>query len=125
MGALNQVTGHPAGHQNVTGNVNTLLPGNGASSRRPSSLTSLSRNNSKTPNTSVCLNTTVRMNGNAISTDLAPKNGKTLTVNVKLENGNHNLLSPSTANNIANNGSGFESQISTVSNSKDPPQIAL
>ena len=25
MGALNQVIGHPAGHQNVTGNVNWLL----------------------------------------------------------------------------------------------------
>ena len=57
------------------------------------------------------------MNGNAISTDIAPNsNGKKLMVDVKMEK-------PTPAK--TTNGSGFETQISTVSNDKDPPQIAL
>ena len=128
MGAINHGSRHPAGrHRNAMRGHNhtqqTLLPGDGTGSRRPSSVTSLTRNNSRSPNNSV-LETTVRMNGNAVSTNLEPNsssNGQKLSVNAKMEN--NSLKVPPPENNISE--SGFESQISTVSNNKDPPQIAL
>ena len=126
MGAINHGSRHPAGrHRNATRghNQQNLLPGDGTGSRRPSSVTSLTRNNSRSPNNSV-LETTVRMNGNAVSTNLAPNNsnnGQKLSVNAKMEINSLKVSPPE--NNIS--GCGFESQISTVSNNKDPPQISL
>ena len=91
MGAINHGSRHPAGrHRNATRghNQQNLLPEDGAVSQRPSSVTSLNWNNSRSPNNSV-LETTVRMNGNAVSTNLAPNNtsnGQKLSVNAKMEN---------------------------------------